>query len=114
MSRKFRMLAVDDDPRLRHALQEQFTDEDFEVDTAPDGAVAVASVGRNDYDIVLLDMGMPTMDGMTALREIRKLGKTMPIIMLTGVDDVEKANETVKLGANDFLQKPYDPEELLQ
>src|SRR5213596_2393768 len=113
MKQSLRMLCVDDNPDLRKTLEQQFENEDFVVDTAEDGASALDKIRAAGYDIVLLDMKMPKMNGMTVLQEMKKLGKLTNVIMLTGIDDTQVALECVKLGARDFIQKPYDPEELL-
>ena len=113
MSQHPRMLCVDDKPELRESLEQQFLNEDFTVDTAENGLVALEKIRTTDYDIVLLDMTMPKMDGITVLREMKKIGRFTNVIMLTGVEDVKVAIECVKLGAKDFIPKPYDPEELL-
>ena len=107
------ILCVDDDRELRKALEEQFLNEDFSVDTAADGVVALEKISNHHYDIVLLDLKMPKMDGMTVLKEMKKIGKLTNVIMLTGIDDVGTADECVKIGARDYISKPYDPEELL-
>jgi DNA-binding response OmpR family regulator len=107
------MLCVDDQLELRNSLAQQFKLEDFDVDTAVDGEEALEKITNNNYDIVLMDLKMPKMDGMTVLKELKKISKYPYIIMLTGVDDVQIAHECVKLGAKDYVQKPYDPEELL-
>lgn len=108
-----RMLVVDDEEDLRNSLVQQFTGEGFEVEMAEDGDIALAMMEKSEYDIVLLDLKMPRMDGMTVLHEMRKLHKYPHVVVLTIVDDIAKAQEAVKLGAADFLTKPYDPEELL-
>ena len=108
-----KMLCVDDHEDLRKSLTQQFTNEDFDVDTAEDGDVALEKIKANHYDIVLMDLKMPRMNGKSVLLEMRKLNKNPYVIMLTGVDDVSIAHECVKLGAKDYVQKPYDPEELL-
>ena len=108
-----RMLVVDDEEGLRSSLVHQFTEEGFEVEMAEDGDIALAMMERAKYDIILLDLKMPRMDGMTVLREMKKLHKSPHVIVLTIVDDLSKAQESVKLGADDFITKPYDPEELL-
>jgi DNA-binding response OmpR family regulator len=113
MTKHLKMLCVDDDDQLRASLQQQFLDEGFDVETAIDGEMALEKIKNNQYDLVLLDMKMPKMDGMGVLREVRKLDKNPSIIMLTGVDEVATALECVKLGAKDYISKPYDPEELL-
>jgi len=108
-----KMLCVDDHEDLRKSLTQQFTNEDFDVDTAEDGDVALEKIKANHYDIVLMDLKMPKMSGKAVLIEMRKLNKNPYVIMLTGVDDVSIAHECVRLGAKDYVQKPYDPEELL-
>jgi two-component system nitrogen regulation response regulator NtrX len=113
MAHHLKMLCVDDNEDLRTSLKQQFIMEDFNVDTAEDGDVALKMIEQNDYDIVLLDVKMPKMDGLTVLKEMRKMEKYPHVIMLTAVGDVPTAMESVKLGARDFIQKPYDPEELL-
>jgi DNA-binding response OmpR family regulator len=113
MATHLNMLVVDDEPELRQALLNQFTEEGFAVDTAEDGDVALGKIGKNRYDIVLLDLNMPRMNGMTVLTEMKKLNKYPHVVVLTIVDDLAKARECVRLGASDYLSKPYDPEELL-
>ncbi|HYQ87904.1 MAG TPA: response regulator [Bacteroidota bacterium] len=114
MKQKFKMLCVDDKEELRKSLHQQFSNEDFIVDTAESGPKALEKIKANDYDIVLLDLKMPNnMEGMEVLKEMKNIGKLTNVIMLTGVDDVNIALECVKIGARDFVSKPYDPEELL-
>jgi DNA-binding response OmpR family regulator len=113
MSHNLKMLCVDDNKDLRHNLEQQFTAEDFDVDTASDGDEALERIKQKDYDVVLLDLKMPRMDGMTVLKEMKKLSKYPQVIVLTAVNEVPTALECIKLGARDYIAKPYDPEELL-
>lgn len=113
MVHHMKMLCVDDNADLRNNLAQQFLNEDFDVDTANDGAMALEMITKNQYDIVLLDLKMPKMDGVEVLKELKKINKYPHIIMLTGVDDVATAVECVRLGAKDYIQKPYDPQDLL-
>jgi len=113
MAVHLRVLCVDDNEELRTNLQQQFLAEDFDVDTAADGVEAIEKIKANHYDLVLLDLKMPKMGGLEVLREIRKFEKNPHVIMLTAVDDIPTAMECVKLGAKDYISKPYDPEELL-
>ncbi len=108
-----KMLCVDDNPDLRQCLKDQFTNEDFDVDLAEDGEVALEKVKRNKYDIILLDVKMPKKDGLTVLKEMKENDRLPHVIMLSAVNDVPVAIECVKLGAKDFVSKPYEPEELL-
>lgn len=107
------MLCVDDNKDLRESLKDQFTYEDFDVDLAEDGDVALEKIKNNQYDIVLLDVKMPKMDGLTVLKEMKKNNRLPNVIMLSAVNDVPTALECVKLGAKDYVSKPYEPEELL-
>jgi DNA-binding response OmpR family regulator len=113
MPHNLRMLIVDDHPDLRKSLEQQFLNEDFAVDTAENGRRAVDRIRDTHYDIILLDMMMPELDGMGVLREMKLMNKYTNVIMLSAVDEVSTAMECVKMGAKDFIQKPYDPEELL-
>ena len=108
-----RMLCVDDNADLRKSLTLQFTNEDFDVETADDGDVALEKIKANHYDIVLMDLKMERMDGKAVLTEMKKLNKNPYVIVLSAADDLAVAQECVKLGAKDYIQKPYDPEELL-
>lgn len=114
MGHNLKMLCVDDVAELRRSLEQQFLNEDFDVDTAEDGLAAIEKIKQNHYDIILLDMFMPKMTGMDVLREMKRLNKYTNVIMLTAADDVATAMECTKEGAKDFIQKPYDPEELLR
>lgn len=113
MGRHLKMLCVDDKQDLLEALAQQFSNEDFDVDTADDGDIALQKILEGHYDIVLLDIKMGRMDGLTVLQELKKQNKNPYVIMLTGVNEVAIAEECVKMGAKDFVSKPYDPEELL-
>ncbi len=113
MAQHMRMLCVDDNNDLRSQLKDQFEAEDFNVDTAENGEIALEKIKASHYDIVLLDVKMPKMGGLKVLQEMKKLNKYPHVIMLSAVDDVPTAIECVKLGAKDYISKPYDPEELL-
>jgi len=113
MGHHLKMLCVDDNEQLRTNLQEQFLAEDFDVETASDGAMALEKIKNTDYDLVLLDLKMPKMDGKQVLTQMKAINRNPRVIMLTAVDDVATALECVKLGAKDYISKPYDPEELL-
>jgi DNA-binding response OmpR family regulator len=113
MAHHLKMLVVDDNADIRKSLAHQFAMEDFEVEQAGDGVEALEKIKTDHFDMVLLDIKMPKMDGKTLLLELKKIGKYPYVIMLSGVDDLTVAHECVKLGAKDYIQKPYDPEELL-
>ncbi|HUL44469.1 MAG TPA: response regulator [Bacteroidota bacterium] len=113
MEHHLKMLCVDDNEQLRNNLRDQFLMEEFDVDTASDGAMALEKIRTTDYDLVLLDLKMPKMDGKQVLTKMKEINRSPRVIMLTAVDDVATAMECVKLGAKDYISKPYDPEELL-
>ncbi len=113
MKTHLKMLCVDDNADLRNNLAQQFIVEDFDVDTAVDGRDAMEKIAVNHYDIILLDLKMPRLDGMGVLREMKALNKNPHVIVLTALVDVPTALECVKMGADDYVSKPYDPEDLL-
>jgi two-component system chemotaxis response regulator CheY len=80
-----------------------------EVDQAGDGAEAVAKVGEADFDLVLMDWNMPNMLGIDAVKKIRELGKTMPIIMVTTEAEKSRVIEALKAGAQNYVIKPFEP-----
>lgn len=99
-----RMLIVDDEASIREALVRWFVLNGFEVESASDGRLAVDICRERDFDVVTMDLEMPRMNGIEAIQEIRKLGKTTPIIVLTGFPrDTERALEH---GATKVLMKP--------
>ena len=109
-----RMLVVEDHPDVRTSVAQQFEEEDFTVDTADDGIPARMLILQNNYDIVLLDLSLPRMNGVTLMKELVKIGKLPNVIVLTAWNSLPKAVECVKLGAKSYLLKPYDPAELLK
>lgn len=108
-----RLLYVDDEESLRILVKSQLALEGFFVETADDGDVALEMLAKDSFDLVLLDIRMPRMDGLIVLKELKSRGIRPRIIMLTGVDDLSIAIQSVKLGANDYVTKPYDIDKLL-
>lgn len=109
MSRAKRLLLVDDDALLRDALSDQFAlHEEFALETAPTAAEAIEKVRAEAHiDLVLLDVGLPDMDGRDALQLMRKNGFKSPVIMLTGADTDADAILGLNAGANDYVTKPF-------
>src|SRR3972149_4505741 len=111
---KNKILVVDDEESITFLLRTEFEDlRDFLVDTASNGTEAINLVQSKLYDIVLLDIKMPRVGGIEVLKFIKEHSPTTQVIMLTNVVDMKTAFETVKLGAYDFIGKPYEPEQLL-
>ncbi|MBN8474472.1 response regulator [Sulfuritalea sp.] len=109
-----RILVVDDDEVNRSVAEMLLECVGFRIDTAEDGRVALDMVRRTDYDLILMDMQMPVMDGLAATREIRRLPGTeaTPIIAITANAFVEDRKSCLDAGMNDFLTKPFDPQRL--
>jgi DNA-binding response OmpR family regulator len=113
MSQSTRVLYIDDEANLRILVKDQLVAEGFTVETADDGDTGVEVLKKQKFDVVLLDIRMPRMGGIDVLKYIKEHKVPCRIIMLTAVDDLSVALESVKNGANDYLTKPYDLETLL-
>jgi DNA-binding NtrC family response regulator len=113
MGKKYNLLIVDDEQSLRTLLESELADtEEFNVDTASDGGQAINLIQAKVYDVVLLDIRMPRVSGIEVLKFVQEYSPTTQVIILTNYADVKTAIQTIKLGAYDFLAKPYDIEEL--
>jgi two-component system KDP operon response regulator KdpE len=106
------VLVVDDDPQILRAVERALTARDFVVRTATDGRVAVGEVADDEPDLVVLDLNMPHMDGLTACREIRRSSR-VPILVLSVRDAEQDKVAALDLGADDYLSKPFGAAELL-
>lgn len=113
MAEKRRILVVDDEDALRTVLSAELNSEGYEVGTAADGMEAVSELQKMKYDLVLLDIKMPNMNGFEVLKVIKEKHPGTKVIMLTGFADLKNAIESKKLGAEDFVSKPYDLVDLL-
>lgn len=101
------VLAVDDDPQMRNALKEALERLGFNALVAKDGEEALNIVQRDDFSLIVSDMMMPKMDGLSFLRQIRKMGLFVPVLIITGFGTIESAVEAMKLGASDYIMKPF-------
>lgn len=114
MAKKYRILVVDDEESITFLLKTELEElSDFDVDIALNGTEAINLVQSTIYDIVLLDIKMPRVSGIDVLRFINEHSPATQVIMLTNVIDYKTAIETIKLGAYDFVSKPYDSQQLL-
>ena len=102
------LLVVDDDPGHRMMLEALLRKWGFQVTGAQDGSEAVEAVRRGPFDVVLMDVRMAVMDGITALKAIRKHNPAVPVVIMTAYSAVESAVEALKSGAYDYLIKPLD------
>ena len=106
------ILIVDDEKNIRMTLSQSLESLGVETDTAGNGEEALAKLKEKDFGLILLDIRMPGMDGMEVLRQVREIRPDIRIIMITAYGTIESAVEAIKLGAVDFLQKPFDPDEI--
>ncbi len=107
-----KILIADDDKNIRKVLGMELSDEGFDVEDAESGLRAIEMLEKGDYDVVLLDLNMPGLDGMEVLKKIRVLEIISEVIILTGHGTVSTAVEAMKLGAHDYLTKPFKMDEL--
>lgn len=108
-----RILLVEDEPSAATMLAKGLREEAYAVDVAADGETALAQAFDNDYDLIILDVVLPGKNGFKVCRELRTNGLTAPVLMLTARDAVEDRVEGLDSGADDYLRKPFDFEELL-
>ncbi len=113
MAEKNSILVVDDEDALRTVLSSELESEGYVVATAGDGDEAISILQGKSFDLVLLDIKMPRVDGFEVLRFIKERYPATKVIMLTGFADLKNAIESKKLGAEDFVSKPYDLVDLL-
>ena len=108
-----KILLVDDEERFRSNLKKMLTAEGFEVSEANSGQKALEELVLHAYDVILLDMRMPDMDGLTTLAAIKERHPEPEVIILTGHASVDAAAEIIRLGAAEFLLKPCPLEEVI-
>src|SRR3984885_14188947 len=108
-----RVLVVDDDPPLQRMLRRTLAAEGFEVTIAGDGGAALAAAERFAPDVIVLDVAMPTLDGLAVCRRLRAKGLPTPILMLTARDAVPDRVAGLEAGADDYLVKPFAVAELV-
>ncbi|MEJ2068435.1 MAG: response regulator transcription factor [Deltaproteobacteria bacterium] len=108
-----RILIVEDEAKVASFIKRGLEEEHYAVDIAEDGKEAVSLVDSYDYDLAILDIMLPEMDGLSVLSHIRNVGKTTPVILLTAKDLVEDKVKGLDMGADDYITKPFAFEELL-
>ena len=110
--KKAKILIVDDDKGTREAL-EMILEDDHEIQSVPDGLKALERVQSADYDIVLLDLIMPGIDGMETLNKIKGIDQSIDVIMVSATDKAREATASIKSGATDYITKPFDTDVIL-
>ncbi len=108
-----KVLIIEDEKKIVSFIRKGFKSEGFTVDAAFDGDEGLFKATDGDYDIIILDIMLPQMDGITLCKKLRSSGKTVPIIMLTAKDAVEDRVAGLNAGADDYLTKPFSFAELL-
>ena len=112
MSPQTHLVVIDDDDRIRELLKQYLTRLGHAVTTAPDAAAARKLFQTFDFDLVILDIMMPGEDGLSLLKALREDGNNSPVLLLTARGQASDRIQGLKLGADDYLPKPFEPEEL--
>lgn len=107
-----RVLVVDDEEKIRNVIKEYAEFEGYEIDEAADGMEAIAKCKAEDYDIIIMDVMMPKLDGFSSIKEIRKT-KNIPVIMLSARGEEYDKLFGFEIGVDDYVVKPFSPKELM-
>lgn len=110
---KKKALVIDDEQIVLESVSALLTDEGFEVDVSLDGRQGLDWAIERNYDVVLTDIRMPDIGGMKVLRDVKRVNPSLPVIMITGYASIESAVQAMKLGAAEYIEKPFEPEQLL-
>lgn len=113
MSHKAKILLLDDEPIKRVVMEDQLREEGYIIDAYDNPLAADDALTKNTYDVILTDIRMPGLDGMSLLKKIKEKNPNQAVIVMTAFGTVETAIEAMKLGAFDYLQKPFSTEELI-
>ena len=113
MSKNSKILVCDDDETLSYLLKEQLLEEGFSVDTVYDGKYAIEAIKRKNYDMLLLDLNMQEVPGEEVLKFVNDYNPSLIVVILTAQNEIRKAIDCIKMGAYDYITKPYDFDELL-
>ena len=108
-----RILVIEDEPRILAFLARGLEAEGFSVDGAPDGGAGIARAARDQYDLVILDLLLPGLDGFTVLRELQREQPELPVVIVSARSDLETKLRGLDFGACDYVSKPFSLDELL-
>ncbi len=111
---KMRALVIDDDQRVLDKISEMLADEGYEVDVSLSGRQGLEWASHRHYDIVITDIRMPDISGMSVLRDIKMAKPSLPVIIISGHATIHSAEHALKLGATDYLEKPFSRSQLLE
>jgi two-component system, NtrC family, response regulator AtoC len=107
------VLAIDDEQNIRRLIRNEFSLEGYDVTTAKNGEEGLSLIQQSQFDVVLLDIKLPKLNGLDVLKRIKDMPTTMEVIMITGYGDIESAVDSLKLGARDYVTKPFKLDDLL-
>jgi len=113
MSAQAKVLVVDDDEVVRRSYERSLQTVRCEVEAVASGEDAVRAVANKAYDVLLLDLRMPGMDGLSVLKAVKQTSPASEVVVITGYPSIESAKEAVRLGACDYLAKPVGPTEVI-
>jgi len=112
--KKQKALVIDDEQVVLDSVSKILTDEDYEVDVSLSGREGLNWAIQKEYDIVLTDIRMPDIGGMRVLRDIKRANPSLPVVMITGYGSIQSSVQAMKLGAADYIEKPFTPDQLIQ
>ena len=108
------MLVIDDEQIVLDSVKKILVQENYEVEISLNGSQGLEMAERDEVDVVLTDIRMPDIGGMIVLREIKRVKPFLPVVIITGYASVQSAVQVMKLGAADYLEKPFKPEDLIR
>jgi len=111
---KKKALVIDDEQIVLDSVSKILTDENYAVDVSLSGREGLNQAIQSEYDIVLTDIRMPDIGGMRVLRDVKRAKPSLPVVIITGYATVRSAVQAMKLGAAEYIEKPFEPEELLE
>jgi len=111
---KKKALVIDDEQVVLDSVSKILTDEDYKVDVSLSGREGLNQAIQKEYDIVLTDIRMPDIGGMRVLRDIKRAKPALPVVMITGYASVRSSVQAMKLGAADYVEKPFTPDQLIK
>ena len=107
-----KLLIIDDEENIRKMLKKSLEAENYQIELALNGEEGLEKVKGGNFDLILLDLNLPGMDGIEVLEQLRAEDNLTPVLIITGYGSVDSAVKVMKLGAIDYLQKPFNPEEI--
>jgi DNA-binding NtrC family response regulator len=111
--KKQKALVIDDEQVVLDSVSKILTNENYEVDVSLSGREGLNRAIQKEYDIVLTDIRMPDIGGMRVLRDIKRANPSLPVVMITGYASVQSSVQAMKLGAADYIEKPFTPDQLI-